>query len=74
MSFYFKGVPKRVIKPIHKNINCDNCKYSFKQQGTLSCKLYKYILTTDDYYYADTETCRNNTSLCGPEAIHFKPR
>ena len=75
MSFYFKGLPKKVLRPVtHKNINCSNCKYSFNQEGMLSCKLYKYILTNDTYYYADTGTCRKNENLCGPDAIHFKER
>jgi hypothetical protein len=56
--------------------SCSKCKYSFKQQGHLACKLFKYVFVTtnDKETYADTETRRTNEKLCGKEGIYFKPR
>jgi len=70
---------KRVVK---KNLtatvpDCQNCKYSIKENNILVCRLFKYstVMLSDKkefHYYMDTDSCRSDRDLCGPDGEYFK--
>jgi len=55
--------------------NCKDCRYNENN----TCKLFK-LLTVSSVrhinfdYYADTDVCRDDPDLCGPDGIYFKQR
>ncbi len=66
--------------------NCKDCKYQIKENGVDVCKLFKYASvylnetpylnkeTNCFHYYVDTETARNDSTLCGYYGEYFKPK
>ena len=61
-----------------KNINCRNCVYYRSNitpyEHSELCTLYMFGSTPKEpeIKYIETNYCRNNESLCGPGAKHFK--
>lgn len=72
-------IKPRIFRPkVIKFPNCNNCKYSFKQDGVNYCKLFKYFTVKTDVknfdYYATTDMSRNDVDLCGPDGKYFKEK
>jgi len=77
--------PVKVVKNPLSNISkrippkCENCLYVMKENNIPVCRLFKYYTVTlsdknNFHYYMDTNTCRFDKDLCGPDAEYFKPK
>ena len=61
-------------------LNCRNCKYYreiiTQYEQTKLCTLYMFASTPrePEIKYIEASYCRNNDSLCGPGAKHFKQK
>jgi hypothetical protein len=82
-------INKSISTTINKSISnayprirplCKTCVYYRLEQTPFetreTCKLYLFASTPEEpeIKYVETTYCRNNSSLCGPEAKYFKQR
>ena len=80
--FAFKTIPKIKIlsnKVNHYKVpNCKNCKYNEQFGNTPVCTKFKYssvkLENKEFNYYIDSETCREDINLCGPDGLYFELR
>ncbi len=59
--------------------SCKDCKYNLLINNQESiCRLFCYstVLSTPNSFkfYVDSEECRRDPGLCGPDARYFKPK
>ena len=69
-------IKKEIIEFKFDKPDCKDCKYLIKSQDneTTFCKKFRYSfapLHNDVGYYIDTDLCRIDSSLCGPNATYF---
>jgi hypothetical protein len=72
---------QRAFKNVNINstkVSCRNCKYyrefNTPYERSRLCILYMFASTAEqpEIKYIEADYCRNNESLCGPDAKYFK--
>lgn len=72
--FCFKGIPRNRPVVLNKKhlikYNQPNCKRCIHFNNNETCKLFKFVFSNEEKHIT-AELCRNDTDLCGPNAIFF---
>ena len=79
--FAFKTIPK--IKILQKSKfdkipKCRDCKFNVQFGDIPVCTAFKYSTVTVENkvynYFIESESCRENINLCGPDGYYFELR